>query len=579
MARIELGDKKVAASDYAYTIQGWLKAVNGEEIASHTTMGGDGLGGLNGYAGRDVYGYSLHYFSGDYNASNTSMLNYSATASTMGTAGSSLYNGNIREMYTALTNYDEIAQKTHRTVYQYDQLNRITKMDGTYMGFTGGAITANESGYKSAYSYDANGNILKMKNWSSQAINEPTAPKIIDSLSYVYYEKDPVGGGATPIYVPGASNNSTMAATNRLAFVNDSLVAGDPDYGDIGDQGAGNYDYDEIGQLIKDVGEGITNIVWTVTNKVKEVHKSNNDIVRFDYDAMGRRIAKQLIHPNGNYEKLFYVLDAQGNVMSTYERKKSTLPDNNLYLADRSIYGSTRLGLEDVNLLMEYFDPLAVVEDMEEQFGQTFNSGENSLGSSWQRQATCSTPASMSNVGGALQVTDVCSAQHDLFIQTEIGREYEFHADFDVSLAESLYIMFFVHPAGCGGATSYQNLPVSTGHFSYSFTATSTCSRISIRNLGYSDNGGTFKIDNVSVLRKINANLEASNKVGDKQYELANHLGNVLNVVTDRKLVQESGDETVFFDQFNTPGNISGWYYPADFIHNPLPAGYSLSTN
>ena len=580
LARTEIGDKKVAASDYAYTIQGWLKAVNGEEISSHTTMGADGLGGLNGYAGRDVYGYSLHYFAGDYNASNTSMLNYSATASTMGTTGSSLYNGNIREMYTALTNYDELAQKTHRTVYKYDQLNRITNMDGTYMGFSGGAITADESGYKSMYSYDANGNILTMKNWSSLIENTPTlTPKLIDNLRYAYFEKDPGGGSPIPTYSPGASNNSTMIATNRLAFVDDSVGAGYEEYGDIGDQDEYNYAYDKIGQLIKDDREGITNIVWTVTNKVKEVHKSNNDVIQFDYDAMGRRIAKKVIHPGGNYEKMFYVLDAQGNVMSTYERKKSELIADKLYLADRSIYGSSRLGLEEVNLLMDYYDPFATVEDMEELFGQKFNAGENSLGSSWQRQATCSTPVTMSNVGGALQVTDVCSAQHDLFIQTEVGREYEFHADFDVSLAESLYIMFFVHPAGCGGATSYQDLPVTTGHFSYSFTATSTCSRISIRNLGHSDNGGTFKIDNVSVLRKINDNVEVSNKVGDKQYELANHLGNVLNVVTDRKLVQESGDETVLFDQFNTPGNVSGWYYPEQFLNSPLPVGYTLSTN
>ncbi|MNU91499.1 RHS Repeat protein [compost metagenome] len=578
LARTEIGDKKVVASDYAYTIQGWLKAVNGEEIESHTTMGGDGLGGLNGYAGRDVYGYSLHYFAGDYNASNTAMLNYSATASTMGTAGSSLYNGNIREMYTALTNYDEVAQKTHRTVYKYDQLNRITNMDGTYMGFTGGAITANESGYKSAYSYDANGNILTMKNGSSQAINTPTAPKWIDNLKYRYLNTDAVGG----YYNPGSSGNSTTTVTNRLAFVDDSIGAGDPDYGDIGNQIEGNYDYDEIGQLIKDVGEGITSITWTVTNKVKEVRKSNHDVIRFDYDAMGHRIAKKVSRPdlNGNYEKTFYVLDAQGNVMSTYERKKASEPlTDNLYLSDRSIYGSSRLGLESVDLMMTYFDPLATVTDMEEQFGQKFNAGESSLGTSWQRQATCSTPAAMSNVGGALQVTDVCSAQHDLFFATEIGREYEFHADFDVSLAESLFIMFFVHPTGCGGATYSENLPVSTGHFSYSFTATSTCSRISIRNLGNSDNGGTFKIDNVSILRKIVNNLEVSNKVGDKQYELANHLGNVLNVVTDRKLIQQAGDETIFFDQFSEAGNVLGWHYEEAIFGAPMPSGYSVTTS
>jgi hypothetical protein len=33
--------------DYAYTIQGWLKTVNGEQIAPQTMMGADGINSLN----------------------------------------------------------------------------------------------------------------------------------------------------------------------------------------------------------------------------------------------------------------------------------------------------------------------------------------------------------------------------------------------------------------------------------------------------------------------------------------------------------------------------------------------------
>jgi hypothetical protein len=163
LARAEIGDKKVVGSDYAYTIQGWLKAVNGEQVDAYTMMGGDGSQGLNSYAGRDLYGYALHYFAGDYNASNNSMLNYSSDAASMSSPGSSLFNGNIKEMYTAISDKFEQKLKTHRTVYGYDQLQRIKSMDGAYMGFTSsGVITSPSSGYKSEYSFDANGNLLTM---------------------------------------------------------------------------------------------------------------------------------------------------------------------------------------------------------------------------------------------------------------------------------------------------------------------------------------------------------------------------------------------------------------------------------
>jgi RHS repeat-associated protein len=580
LARTEIGDKKVAGSDYAYTIQGWLKAVNGEEIKTHTAMGGDGMSGLNTYAGRDVYGYSLHYFAGDYNSSNTAMLNYSSDLPSMDDANASLYNGNIREMYTVLSDEQEQPLFSHRTFYKYDQLNRIKNMDGTYLDITsGGTITENSSGYRSQYSFDANGNFITMQNWTSLAKNTPTSsPDLIDDLSYHYLKTNSVGGH----YIPGPSNNGSTLGTNRLAFVEDPEGSDPLHYGDIdGGQVFGNYGYDEIGQLIKDDAEDIDNISWTVTNKVKEVTKLSGDVViHFDYDALGHRIAKKVTHSNGNYEETFYVLDAQGNVMSTYVRKKTLdSPTPNLYLEDRNIYGSSRVGMEQVHLLMEEVDFSAPPLDMEVQFSQDFNSSETSLGTAWDRQATCSTPATMSNVGGAMQVTDVCSAQHDLFQPTEIGRQYRFEADFDVSLAESLYIMFFAHPAGCTGATYYQDLSVSTGHFSYTFTATSPCSRISIRNLGYSDNGGTFTIDNVKFLAGAMGNSTVSNQIGDKQYELANHLGNVLNVVTDRKIPQSESNEIVFDDQFNEAGNFLGWHYDETVIGEPMAVDYTASIN
>ena len=349
LARTEIGDKKVVGSDYAYTVQGWLKAVNGEEIDAYTMMGKDGSQGLNSYAGRDLYGYALHYFAGDYNSSNTSMLTYSSDVASMSSPGSSLYNGNIREMYTAISDKFEQKLKTHRTVYGYDQLNRIKSMDGAYMGVnSSGVITSPSSGYKSEYSFDANGNLLTMKNWSATDATQSGSQQQIDDLSYTYLEKDNV-----TTYVPGGSNNANLNGTNRLSHVDDALGASVIAGSDVGDQDAANYTYDAIGQLTTDIEENI-GILWTVTNKVKQVTKSNTgDVITFEYNGMGHRISKKVAHTNGNYEKTFYILDAQGNVMSTYTRNK-TAPSGTVFLilSERNLYGSSRIGMEKVSRRM-----------------------------------------------------------------------------------------------------------------------------------------------------------------------------------------------------------------------------------
>jgi hypothetical protein len=66
LARMELGTHKVQGVDYAYTLQGWLKGINGNSAHSFQNTASDMAGdGLNNsvYAPfpRDVYGISLGY--------------------------------------------------------------------------------------------------------------------------------------------------------------------------------------------------------------------------------------------------------------------------------------------------------------------------------------------------------------------------------------------------------------------------------------------------------------------------------------------------------------------------------------
>ena len=67
LGRVELGQNKVQGIDYSYTLQGWLKGVNSQELDPAKDMSGDGLASSSfANLGRDVYGFSLGYFGNDY---------------------------------------------------------------------------------------------------------------------------------------------------------------------------------------------------------------------------------------------------------------------------------------------------------------------------------------------------------------------------------------------------------------------------------------------------------------------------------------------------------------------------------
>ncbi|MEN9303692.1 MAG: hypothetical protein RL264_2121, partial [Bacteroidota bacterium] len=108
-----------------------------------------------------------------------------------------------------------------------------------------------------------------------------------------------------------------------------------------------NYSYDEEGRLVKDSSERISKIVWRVDGKVKEIQRNGGSAkwLKFDYDAMGHRIAKHVFSTNGTTleKSRYYILDAQGNQISTYDHEvvNNTVQFN---LKERNIFGSSRIG-------------------------------------------------------------------------------------------------------------------------------------------------------------------------------------------------------------------------------------------
>lgn len=339
LARTELGDLKVQGIDYAYTLQGWIKGVNSNTLVNTRDIGKDGVTGTNGkWIGDDLYGYALSYFDNDYKAIsptvNVITNNFMAklSASDLENASGSLYNGNIRHMITAIKQFMPSATSAPQAMaYRYDQLNRITKaarynnLDVTANAWLGGggSSTANLE----QFAYDANGNITTLqRNGVSSAM---------DDFKYWYHRS---GGG-----VYDASLPAPLDATNKLAYVYDNPALSGNYTSDIDNQGTNNYTYDRIGNLVSDAQEEIADIAWSVYGKVKNVIRyvgSNKPHLAFKYDAMGHRVAKQVTASNSN-ETSWYVLDAQGNTLATYELDN----DGDYWLREQMVYGSSRVAI------------------------------------------------------------------------------------------------------------------------------------------------------------------------------------------------------------------------------------------
>jgi RHS repeat-associated protein len=120
-----------------------------------------------------------------------------------------------------------------------------------------------------------------------------------------------------------------------------------------------NYEYDDLGNLIKDDAEDISVIEWTVSGKIKNilhVPTSESSDLNFTYDANGNRITKTVIPRDGTgrvneeqWTTAYYVHDAQGNTLSTYEKtyepQSQSETDILLHQKEINLYGSDRLGV------------------------------------------------------------------------------------------------------------------------------------------------------------------------------------------------------------------------------------------
>jgi YD repeat-containing protein len=326
LARTVLGEQQVQGVNHAYNLQGWVKSFNPDVVSGGGyTLKVDGSNGS--VVGKPAYQVALNYFDGDYKAISGATPWSGATA--LGGSYRPLYNGNISSMAVNV----EALNNPLLYSYQYDQLNRLVGMDAWKKNSSWSSLTHTDD-YQERVSYDPNGNILSYKRNGTTVGGRQLE---MDDLTYNY-----------------------ITGTNRLGHVSDN-VSPTIYSEDIDAQTFGNYDYDAIGNLVKDNAEGVTSITWTAYGKISQIKKGDSVIISYTYDPGGNRISKTVNKTSPAFSMTtWYTRDAQGDVMSIYEAGNSDLNGGLLTQTELHLFGSNRLGLLKRNLIVDDTIPVNV---------------------------------------------------------------------------------------------------------------------------------------------------------------------------------------------------------------------------
>ncbi|MCU0359442.1 MAG: hypothetical protein MUF75_01795 [Bacteroidia bacterium] len=383
LARVELGHDKIQGIDYAYTLQGWIKGMNSNKLDPATDMGKD-ASATNTVFPMDASGFTLGYYKtgfDDYEAISSSAWSLAnrfeaftgstGQPSNLFNARENLFNGNISLMATSISepyNYGNaiapnnlvLTKKPMASAYKYDQLNRISTAQSftSFVNASNNWLGANNNpSYANNFTYDANGNIATQ---TKADMNNA----VFDNLMYNY-----------------TLDAQNRPINNRLRSVNDPAGVGPANYADLPNQtNMDNYEYDEIGNLVKDkselIGTTAGEIIWNVYGKIAEIKRDASSMltsIKFEYDANGNRVGKHVYFENANnmqlwLHSLYYVRDAQGNLMATYKSEPEPWPSvsKTFELIERPIYGSNRVGI-DKHVVNVIFPPVMTIGPIELQ--------------------------------------------------------------------------------------------------------------------------------------------------------------------------------------------------------------------
>ncbi|NML23788.1 hypothetical protein HHL16_23100 [Pseudoflavitalea sp. G-6-1-2] len=251
---------------HSYNIRGWLLGVNRTFVKD---------GGNTGY-----FGYDLGY---DKKPTPISDKNYEVQQ----------FNGNISGVTWRSVGDNEV----RRYDYTYDAANRLTGAD--FKQLAGGDFTKPDGLNFSVenLSYDANGNILTIKQYGWKTLERGA---LIDHLQYNYYDKS---NRLQNVIDANNDSKTTLgdfrSSARYMSTFNQNKL-----------QSATDYTYDANGNLKKDlnkdIGDANTNgIEYNILNLPETISVRNSDgsekgTIRYAYDAAGVKLSKTVIDKTQN---------------------------------------------------------------------------------------------------------------------------------------------------------------------------------------------------------------------------------------------------------------------------------------
>ncbi len=150
--------------------------------------------------------------------------------------------------------------------------------------------------------------------------------------------------------------------SNRLTTVNDTVPSGT--WATDFDHMADDFAYDMDGRLVADPSAHIEHIDWNAQGKVRFIGReegSTKALLVFHYDGMGNRVRKVVVPRDEFGETLpipewtftYYIRDAQGNHLTTLERKLTDIDTeegwDELHIQETMLYGPSRARLRLVH--------------------------------------------------------------------------------------------------------------------------------------------------------------------------------------------------------------------------------------
>ena len=451
LKRTELGNG-LQGIDYLYTTLGQLKAINSPNIGlasgnKFIDPGQDGV--LNNFA-TDVFGMSIDYFKGDYVRSGKFVSS--------GHGIDQMYNGNIRAVRWNTSGLP-IASSDDSWMYKYEYNKKQWLKSATFGTYssnpcddpssecdqnspeTSNYFSADQNdAYKvSNLTYDLNGNILTL-NRNAYGTNI-----LMDQFTYNY---------------PGNSN--------KLDFISDGIIATTP-YNDLKNgQSGGNYDYDDIGQLVHNDEED-QHFTYNVSGLVTHVHQDaakSIPIAEYFYDDKGFRYKKAQYDATGANVDAFtyYIRDAAGAIQHVYTDNVGGTASN-----EYPLYASSRIGnyYEGGDYVYELTDHLgnvrATIKDLniqsQSKYFADFNGSLNGWGSSIPAPTVnISNTTNLSIVMNAAGMSNVGGSVNSPAISLNEGKNYK------ISISSNLlYGVVSVEVKNNGSLVTSQNITTGMG--------------------------------------------------------------------------------------------------------------------